>query len=247
MNLTIDFLLCIFVGYLGIHKFYEGNKKLGFIYLFTVGLLGIGWIIDIFTLLIKIIESSNHSNNLKNVSNDYCIYPADDFVDDYIVFDLETTGLDSFSDEIIEIGALKYKNNKLIDTFHEYVKPSNLIPNKISNINGITNEDVKHSQSIKEVLPKFINFIEDYTLIAHNNSFDLNFIMQNLKKQNISCIKNKTIDTLSLARDYIPDLDNYKLETLKKFLGINNISHRALSDCEATNAVYQYCKNQNVK
>lgn len=71
--------------------------------------------------------------------------------------------------------------------------------------------------------------------------------MQNLKNQNIPCIKNKTIDTLSLSKEYLPDLKNHKLETLKHFLNMQNVSHRALSDCEITNAVYQYCKMHNSK
>jgi len=203
-----------------------------------------------FHLLCKKISDSLFSEKNKKVNlnaqnnKEYIIFPADDFVDDYIVFDLETTGLNSITDEIIEIGALKYKNNELIDTFYEFVKPRISIPEYITNITGITNKDVKYSKTIEEVLPKFIVFIENYTLIAHNNSFDLTFIMQNLKNQNIPCIENRSIDTLTLSRDYLPNLKNHKLETLKEFLKIKNISHRALADCETTNAVYQFCKNK---
>lgn len=275
MNIFVDFILCILFGYLGIHKFYERKTKVGLIYLFTFGIFGIGWIIDTIIILLQLIKGSLYSDNnnmnknkktiidstscnigkhiISNVDKSenttsnytYSIEPVNDFVDDYIVFDLETTGLDAFSNEIIEIGALKYKNNKLVETFHEFIKPSFPIPQHITAINGITNEDVKNSQNIKNILPNFISFIEDYTLIAHNNSFDLKFIMQNLKNQNIPCIKNKSIDTLSLARNFFPNLENYKLETLKTFLNIDNISHRSLSDCEVTNEVYQYCKQHN--
>ena len=241
MNLIICFILCLLFGYLGLHKFYEGKTKIGFIYMFTFGIFGVGWIIDTFIVFLQLIRNVNKSEPI-TTNYTYNIEPANDFVDDYVVFDLETTGLNPLSNEIIEIGALKYKNNKLIETFHKFVKPSVSIPQNITNITGITNEDIKDAQNIKDVLPKFINFIEDYVLIAHNNSFDLKFIMQNLKNQNIPCIRNKSIDTLSLSREFFPTLENYKLETLKTFLNINNISHRALSDCEVANEVYQYCK-----
>ncbi len=163
-------------------------------------------------------------------------------VDDYVVFDLETTGLNNSSNEIIEISALKYNNNVLVDKFSKLVKPQECIPAKITKITGITNEMVENSPSIDEVLPQFIKFIDNYTLVAHNGSFDLGFIENNLCKLNLPLIENKNIDTLYLAREKLPELENHKLETLKEFLNINFDSHRAESDCLTTNEVYQYCK-----
>ncbi len=165
-------------------------------------------------------------------------------VSDYVVFDLETTGLDATKDEIIEIGALKYINDTLVDELDILVKPNNPIPDVITSITGITNDMVSDSPTIKEALPKFIEFIENYSLIAHNSSFDLSFIEENINKLQLPMINNKNIDTVYLARKYIPKAYNYKLETLKKFFKLDYGSHRSTDDCRTTNYVYQHCKKE---
>lgn len=166
------------------------------------------------------------------------------FKKNYIVFDLETTGLDCIKDKIIEIAAIKYKNYKKVDSFHYLVNPRTKISDKITKLTGITTNDVVNADTIENVLPKFIDFIEDYPLVAHNSSFDLEFIERNLKLSNIKLINNKNIDTLFLARKYIKCLKNYKLETLKKMLNLNFKSHSAYDDCLTTNEVYLFCKKQ---
>ncbi len=167
-----------------------------------------------------------------------------ELVKDYVVFDLETTGFDAKICEIIEIGALKYKNDQLVDEFNMLVKPNNSIPEVITNITGIDDKMVLEAKKIEEVLPEFISFIEDLTLIAHNSSFDLSFIEENIKKLNLEMINNKNIDTVRLAKKYIPDVYNHKLETLKKYFNLEYGSHRSLEDCYTTNYVYQYCKDK---
>lgn len=174
-----------------------------------------------FNLFVDFIKNSFSIKNTEDSFfpiDSYEVHPIRDFVDDYVVFDLETTGLDKHSDEIIEIGALKYKNNKLINKFNMLIKPKHLIPGQITKITGIRNEDVKNADDISVVFPEFLSFIEDYPLIAHNISFDVGFILLNLYRQHIKCISNNTCDTLSLAKKYIHNLPNYKLETLKKIL-----------------------------
>ncbi|MBE6154044.1 MAG: hypothetical protein E7163_00495 [Firmicutes bacterium] len=166
------------------------------------------------------------------------------FVSDYVVFDLETTGLEPNDSKIIEIGALKYKNNELVDEFSVLINPECDIPEVITNITGIDNSLVKNELTIKEALPKFINFIEDLTLIAHNSSFDLSFIEENILELNLPMITNKNIDTLELAKKYIPKAYNHKLETLKKYFKLNYVSHRSVDDCKTTNYVYEYCKKK---
>lgn len=276
-NITIDFILCFSLGYLGVHKFYEGNKNLGIIYLCTLGIFGIGWLIDIVILFLAVLKhySSTDVNDIQtNNSNTsttketidvngikisfyeptyterkkslYSKTKTNKFVDDYVVFDLETTGLTPEDNEIIEISALKYKNNVLIDEFSKLVKPSISIPSKITKLTGITNEDVANCNTIDEVLPKFIGFIENYTLVAHNGSFDFSFIEKYLNELNIDYKNNSNIDTLYLARKYLPELDNHKLETLKEYFKLDNVSHRATADCETTNTVYQYCKSKQL-
>lgn len=169
---------------------------------------------------------------------------SNNYVEDYIVFDLETTGFSPITDKIIEIGALKYHNDKLIDTFDVLINPKTKIPEKITELTGITNEMVSEKETIETALPKFLKFIENYPLIAHNSSFDLGFIEENMKKLNLKKLENKTIDTLELARKNIPTY-NHKLTTLKNYFRLNYASHRSLEDCYVTQYVYIYCKEKN--
>lgn len=248
-NPTLELVLCIFLGIFGVHKFYEGKTGLGLVYLFTGGLFGIGWMIDIVILFIAVLNEkpSKPVTEVKTSTatpsaSSYMLHSTRKFVDDYVVFDLETTGFDPYTDKIIEIGALKYQDNNLVAKFSELVNPQTFIPEKITQITGISDNDVKSARTIEEVLPDFLNFIEDYPLVAHNNSFDVKFLLANLQAQKLDCISNKTIDTLSLSRKYLPNLKDHKLETLKKYFKLDNISHRSIADCEVTNVVYQYCK-----
>ena len=163
-------------------------------------------------------------------------------VDDYVVFDLETTGLDPKTSKIIEIGALKYRNNKLVDEFSLLVNPECVIPDIITVITGIDDDLVRNAVTIKQALPDFIAFIEDLPLVAHNARFDLSFIEENLLNLNLPMIRNTNIDTVYLARKYIKDVYNHKLETLKNYFKLTFSSHRSIEDCYTTNYVYQYCK-----
>ena len=165
-------------------------------------------------------------------------------VDDYVVFDLETTGLDPKTSEIIEIGALKYKNNELVDELSILVNPKCLIPSVITALTGIHDDTVKRAPTIEEALPKFLAFIEDLPLVAHNSRFDLSFIEENIIRLGLPMIKNSNIDTVYLARKYIKSVYNHKLETLKDYFRLTYSSHRSLEDCYTTNYVYQYCKEQ---
>ena len=167
--------------------------------------------------------------------------------DDYVVFDIETTGLNKDFDKIIEIGALKYRNNILVSEFNYLVNPKIKIPEVITTITGIKDTDLITADTIDIVLPKFIDFIEDLPLIAHNSEFDLGFINTNLKLLGMNKLTNKNIDTLLLAKKYLPQMYNYKLETLKKYFKINQVSHRAVEDCYTANYVYQECKKRCVK
>ena len=165
-------------------------------------------------------------------------------VDDYVVFDLETTGFDPRSAKIIEIGALKYRNNELVDKFSVLINPGCPIPDVITLITGIDDDLVKNAITIDEALPKFIAFIEDYPLVAHNSKFDLSFIEENIQYLNLPMISNTNIDTVYLARKYIKGVFNHKLETLKNYFRLTTSSHRSIEDCLTTNYVYQYCKNK---
>ena len=99
----------------------------------------------------------------------------------YIAFDIETTGLDSMYDEIIEIGAIKIEDGKEIETFSTLIKPEYEIDEFITELTGITNEMVMDAPKINEVLPKFMDFIKDSVILGHNVNFDINFIYDKLK------------------------------------------------------------------
>ncbi|MCF8008445.1 MAG: PolC-type DNA polymerase III [Halanaerobiales bacterium] len=154
--------------------------------------------------------------------------------EEFVVFDLETTGLNSNNNEIIEIGAVKIKNKKVIDKFSSFIKPNKKVPKKITEITGINNQMLEDAPDFKEVFKKFIKFIKGCSLIAHNMDFDFSFIRKDLSKyyelENITLI-----DTLTLARAVLPKLKNHKLANLVNYYKINlDNHHRALDDAEAT-------------
>lgn len=158
-----------------------------------------------------------------------------DIPNNYVVFDIETTGLDPEFDEIIEIGAVKIKDGIKIDTFNSLIKPEYEIDEFITELTGITNEMVENAPSIDEVLPKFMDFINDYIIIGHNVNFDINFIYDNLEELNISPITNDFVDTLRISRRLIPELKHHKLSDLANYFNIDtNGSHRSLKDVEIT-------------
>ena len=161
-----------------------------------------------------------------------------DIPNNYVVFDIETTGLDPEFDEIIEIGAVKIKDGIKIDTFNSLIKPEYERDEFITELTGITNGMVENAPSIDEVLPKFMDFTRDYIIIGHNVNFDINFIYDNLEELNISPITNDFVDTLRISRRLIPELKHHKLSDLANYFNIDtNGSHRALKDVEITSEV----------
>ena len=160
----------------------------------------------------------------------------------YVVFDLETTGFSQVDDEIIEIGAIRYIGNTEQARFHSYVNPHRSIPRAASAVNHITQSKVKNAPDIKDVLMDFYVFIGDLPLIAYNSDFDMNFIQWKALLALGSTIKNDVIDALPLARKYLSELPNKKLETVKQHFGLDVGSHNAIDDCIVTNHLYQYCK-----
>lgn len=156
----------------------------------------------------------------------------------YCVLDLETTGLSPRNNEIIEIGILKIKNNKIVDSYNSLVKPNKPITPGVTKINHITNAMVESSPSFNEIKEDVITFIGDNVIVAHNATFDLNFLVNSLK----SSIQNRYLDTLQLSRKYYPDLPNHKLETLVNELNLIQNSHRALDDCKSTYELFEKIK-----
>lgn len=183
-------------------------------------------------------------NIKKNNKYNFELIKIKENVDDYIVIDIETTGLNLEYCEILQLSAIKYVNNEKTDVFDVLVKPYTTIPNYITEINGITNEMVANANSIDIELPKFLDFIKDAILIGHNIRFDITFITNFCAKLGIDYGKFKVIDTLYLARKNL-QLENYKLETIGLSIGYDATYHRAVNDCLATNYVYQHIKKIN--
>ena len=156
----------------------------------------------------------------------------------FVVFDLETTGFSNKNDKITEIGAVKVKNFEIVDRFNELINPEKDIPYKVQELTGITNDLIKDKPTIEEILPKFMEFVGDSVLVAHNAEFDIGFINQKCKEMNIE-FKNKSVDTLMLARILLPHLKRFKLNNLTKELGIPlHNHHRAVDDAAATAQIF---------
>lgn len=165
------------------------------------------------------------------------------FPSDYVVIDIETTGLDPIFDEIIELSAVRYVNNAKESQYVSLVKPREPISDFISQLTGITNDMVSDADSIDVVLPHFLSFVGDSILVGHNIHFDINFIYDRSIDILDNPFSNDFSDTLRLSRRLMPDLKNHKLATLANELNIDTSGmHRALVDCEIANSIYQHCK-----
>ena len=160
------------------------------------------------------------------------------FNDTFVVFDLETTGFSAEVDRIIEIGAVKIKNGEIVDNFSKFVNPKIPIPFRIEKLTGINDSMVMEAEPIEKILPEFLEFCGDAVMVAHNAGFDTSFIINNAERLGIKY--NPTImDTVLLAQFVIPNLHNYKLDTLCKHLAVSlENHHRAVDDAQATAYIY---------
>ncbi len=163
--------------------------------------------------------------------------------DTYIVFDFETTGLNAYgNDKIIEIGAAKYKDGEIIDTFSKLCNPGVKISEKITEITGIKNSMLSDKPSEEVVVAEFKEWIEDFTLVAHNANFDYGFLKSAYKRFNLGEVENVIIDTLELSRVLNPQWGRHGLAALVKRYKIQlDNHHRACDDAVATAHVF---KNQ---
>lgn len=160
----------------------------------------------------------------------------------YIVFDLETTGLKANEgDSIIEIGAVKISNGKIVDRFDELIDPGKSLDPKITEITCITDEMLKNKPNEKDIVIKFMTWCNDLPLVAHNAHFDLSFLEMAYLKYNLGKIKNTVIDTLGLSR-YLESHEKYhNLATLVKRYDIEwdeDKHHRADYDSEGTALIF---------
>ncbi|MDR0879313.1 MAG: PolC-type DNA polymerase III [Clostridioides sp.] len=157
---------------------------------------------------------------------------------EFVVFDIETTGFSNTKDRITEIGAVKIRDFEVVERFSELINPEKDISYKIQELTGITNDLVKDKPTIREVLPKFLDFIGGAVLVAHNAEFDTGFIAEKCKQMGYE-YNSKYVDTLMLARVLLPELKRFKLNNVAKALGVPLLNHhRAVDDAEATAHIF---------
>lgn len=156
----------------------------------------------------------------------------------YVVFDIETTGLNPKYEKIIELGAASVRNGEVVDTFATFVNPGKGLPERITQLTGIHDTDVINAPYIESVLDDFISFAGDDILLGHNLIFDYSFVKKaavNQKKK----FDRKGIDTLRIARRFLCDLESRSLSALCEHYQIHLDAHRALNDALATHMLYQ--------
>lgn len=159
----------------------------------------------------------------------------------FVIFDVETTGLSAdLGDRIVEIGALKIKDFKIVKHFVTLINPERTITFGAYQVNGITNEMLSTAPKAKEVLPEFLNFLGNDYLVGHNLNFDLGFLNKELSLAGYPYLEDyPTIDTIKMARKLIPYIRSYSLESIGSFLKVGTPQqHRALDDVKLTLEVF---------
>jgi DNA polymerase III epsilon subunit family exonuclease len=169
----------------------------------------------------------------------------------FVVVDLETTGLDPEKDRIIEIGAIKFTEGKEVEVFEQLVNPGMPIPVFITRLTGISDDDVKDKPGIDDVFPRFLQFLGDAAIVGQQVNFDASFLEYQFRKtkgdyerwedttQRFKYVTNLRIDTLFIARIFMPFLDSFKLAMLAKEFDYDlTRAHRAVDDARATGHVF---------
>lgn len=166
---------------------------------------------------------------------------------DYVIFDLETTGPSTKTDQIIEIAAVKVRNGKIYEEYSRLVNPGRPIPWQASQVNNIFDDMVADAPGIDSVLPEFIEFVGDDVLSGHNiHAFDMHFIYRECMELYGNTLVNDYVDTLYLAKTLFPYIRSKSLGNLAKIYGISTEgSHRSLTDCRLNYAVYEKMLNES--
>lgn len=158
---------------------------------------------------------------------------------DYVAMDLETTGLNPRLDKIIEIGAVKVREGEMVDTFCTYVNPGRSIPERITRLTGIGDEEVKDAPFIEEVMTQFLEFLGEDCLLGHNIIFDYSFIKKAAVNQKLT-FERQGMDTLRIARRFLPELESRNLGFLCRYYEIPlEEAHRAYHDAMASHLLYR--------
>lgn len=159
---------------------------------------------------------------------------------EFVVFDIETTGLNpEKGDRICEIGAVRIKNSEITDSFETLVNPQRDIPPQVVRIHGITSDDVLSAPCFEDAVPKFLSFIRDSCLLAYNIKFDLGFLNYQLKLAGGEEISLPFLDILALCRRFFPYLPRFKLSSVAGYLGVQaENTHRGYADAYTAAQVF---------
>ncbi len=161
--------------------------------------------------------------------------------ENYVVIDIETTGLSAEEDEIIELAALRVIEGKPVEEFSTLVRTEKKIPENIQKLTGITKEKMNtKGKDILEALQCFLNFVGEERVIVYNASFDYSFLQKACRINGLPDFINPCTDTLLLSRKRVEGVENYKLETIAKNFSVTTSGdvHRALADCYLTYGIY---------
>lgn len=163
------------------------------------------------------------------------------YLKDYVVFDLETTGVNPEVDDIIEISAVKVCDHRIVEEYSTLVNPGRHIPAAATAINGITDNMVAEAPDMKTAIAGFIRFIGEYVLVGHNiHTFDMNFAYDAAFEALGRELGNDYIDTLFMARKCLPKLSHHKLTDISDYFNIDTRgAHRALNDCVMNQKCYE--------
>lgn len=161
----------------------------------------------------------------------------------YVSIDLETTGLNPKTDKITEIGAVKVTDGVCGETFSTLVNPGRKLEPRIVELTGIREEDLKDAPFIREVLPGLLDFLGDLPLLGHSVLFDYSFLKKAAVNEKLA-FEKQAVDTLKIARKYLPDLEHRSLDFLCRHYGIPHQAHRALEDAKATDQLYRKLAEQ---
>lgn len=156
---------------------------------------------------------------------------------EYVVFDVETTGLSpQGGDRIVEIAAVRVKDLKVVDSFESLINPRQELSEEVQKIHSITNDMLKDAQTAEQVLPRMLDFIRGGCLVGHNIKFDLNFLCFELALIGRKLSEETpALDTLKMAKELLPHLTNFRLPHVAHFLGASSaVAHRALPDVKLT-------------
>lgn len=163
-------------------------------------------------------------------------------IEDYVVIDLEMTGLKAKTDKILEVGAVKVRNGGIKDTFSAIIRQQEKLPEKIIRLTGITDEMANAGGEPEEVMKDFFSFVGDEVLVGQNIIFDYSFLKQWAVNHKFS-FERKAVDTLKLARKFLPEEEKKDLESLCRYFQIERRNaHRALDDAIETAQIFEALK-----